>query len=81
MIRIILMVKYYSRAQWLSGSVSRFLIIGPRFCPRTSSTPQRCWLAKTDHVIGTSAHAPQRSMVTYTEMGTVDLDPHGFLHH
>ncbi|GFV13125.1 hypothetical protein TNCV_4070651 [Trichonephila clavipes] len=30
-----------------------------------------------DHLIGTSVHAPQRPQVTYTEMGTVGLDPHG----
>ncbi|GFV61194.1 hypothetical protein TNCV_499861 [Trichonephila clavipes] len=47
---------------------------------------QACLESKTlgvslqiDHLIGTSAHAPQRSMVTYTEMGTVGLGPHGLL--
>ncbi|GFU89661.1 DBH-like monooxygenase protein 1 [Trichonephila clavipes] len=33
----------------------------------------------TDHLIGISAHTPQRPMVTYTEMGTVGFGPHGLL--
>ncbi|GFS85842.1 hypothetical protein TNCV_2973771 [Trichonephila clavipes] len=36
---------------------------------------------QTDHLIGTSARAPQHPMVTYTEMGTVGPDPHGLLRH
>ncbi|GFW27828.1 hypothetical protein TNCV_767081 [Trichonephila clavipes] len=35
----------------------------------------------TNHVIRTSANAPQRSMVTYTGMGTVGPGPHGLLRH
>ncbi|GFW08064.1 transposable element Tcb2 transposase [Trichonephila clavipes] len=35
----------------------------------------------TDNLIGTSAHAPQRPMVMYTEMGTVGPGPHGLLRH
>ncbi|GFT45740.1 hypothetical protein TNCV_2671711 [Trichonephila clavipes] len=35
----------------------------------------------TDHLIKTSAHAPQHPMVTYTAMGTVGSDPHGLLCH
>ncbi|GFX41215.1 hypothetical protein TNCV_2219131 [Trichonephila clavipes] len=37
-------------------------------------------LLQTDHLIGTSVHAPQRPMVTYTGMGTVAPVPHGLLH-
>ncbi|GFV99658.1 hypothetical protein TNCV_5080201 [Trichonephila clavipes] len=36
---------------------------------------------QTDSLIGTSAHAPQRPVVTYTCMGTVDLGSHGLLRH
>ncbi|GFU31788.1 hypothetical protein TNCV_1176541 [Trichonephila clavipes] len=36
-------------------------------------------LLKTNHRIGTSAHTPQRPMVTYTETGTVGLGLHGLL--
>ncbi|GFV56323.1 hypothetical protein TNCV_2643701 [Trichonephila clavipes] len=35
----------------------------------------------TDHQIGTSAHAPQRPMVTCIMMGTVVPGPHGLLCH
>ncbi|GFW43314.1 hypothetical protein TNCV_2923621 [Trichonephila clavipes] len=35
--------------------------------------------ARTDNLIGTSAHASQRPMVMYTEIGTVGLGPHGLL--
>ncbi|GFW61296.1 hypothetical protein TNCV_3378111 [Trichonephila clavipes] len=35
---------------------------------------------QTNHLIGTSAHTPQRPMVTYAEMGT-GLGPHGLLRH
>ncbi|GFU48005.1 hypothetical protein TNCV_4967881 [Trichonephila clavipes] len=38
-------------------------------------------LTQTGHLIGTSAHEPQCPKVTYTEMGTVGLGPHGLLHH
>ncbi|GFT07713.1 transposable element Tcb1 transposase [Trichonephila clavipes] len=34
-----------------------------------------------DHLIGTSVHAPQLPMITYTGMGTVGPDPHGLLRH
>ncbi|GFX61018.1 hypothetical protein TNCV_2366961 [Trichonephila clavipes] len=34
---------------------------------------------QTDHLIGTSAHTPQRPMVTYTGMGTVGPGQHGLL--
>ncbi|GFX30529.1 hypothetical protein TNCV_3461801 [Trichonephila clavipes] len=34
-----------------------------------------------DHLIGTSAHAPQRLMVTYTGMGPVGPVPNGLLRH
>ncbi|GFX83336.1 hypothetical protein TNCV_908541 [Trichonephila clavipes] len=34
---------------------------------------------QTDHLIGTSAHAPQRPMVTYTGRDTVGPGPHGLL--
>ncbi|GFX47519.1 hypothetical protein TNCV_3015381 [Trichonephila clavipes] len=34
---------------------------------------------KTDHLIGTSVHEPQRLMVTYTGMGTVGPGSHGLL--
>ncbi|GFW26439.1 hypothetical protein TNCV_4506791 [Trichonephila clavipes] len=40
-------------------------------------TNERC----TDHLIGTYAHAPQRPMVMYTGMGTVDPSPNGLLRH
>ncbi|GFW37701.1 hypothetical protein TNCV_415871 [Trichonephila clavipes] len=40
-----------------------------------ASTPQ------TDHLIETSAYAPQRPMVPYIGMGTVGLDPQGLLRH
>ncbi|GFX64376.1 hypothetical protein TNCV_1413591 [Trichonephila clavipes] len=33
----------------------------------------------TDHLIETSAHAPQRPMVMYTGMGTVAPSPHELL--
>ncbi|GFW46094.1 hypothetical protein TNCV_3277111 [Trichonephila clavipes] len=33
---------------------------------------------QTDHLIGTSAHAPQHPLITYTEMGTVGLGPQAF---
>ncbi|GFY01777.1 protein ABHD11 [Trichonephila clavipes] len=36
-------------------------------------------LLQTDHLFGTSAHAPQRLMVMYTGMGTVGPGPHGLL--
>ncbi|GFW98169.1 hypothetical protein TNCV_2492221 [Trichonephila clavipes] len=36
---------------------------------------------QSDHLMGTSAHAPQRPMATYTEMGTVGPGPHGLLRH
>ncbi|GFV89656.1 cGMP-dependent protein kinase 1 [Trichonephila clavipes] len=36
---------------------------------------------KTDHLIETSAHAPQSPMVTYTGMGTVGPAPHWLLRH
>ncbi|GFU32951.1 hypothetical protein TNCV_4155411 [Trichonephila clavipes] len=32
---------------------------------------------QTDHLIGTSAHAPQRQMVMYPGMGTIGPGPHG----
>ncbi|GFT67512.1 hypothetical protein TNCV_2361151 [Trichonephila clavipes] len=38
-------------------------------------------IATTDHLIGTSAHGPQRPMVTHTGMGTVGPSPHGLLSH
>ncbi|GFY30134.1 hypothetical protein TNCV_4074471 [Trichonephila clavipes] len=34
---------------------------------------------RIDHLIGASAHAPQRPMVTYNEMGTAGLGTHGLL--
>ncbi|GFW34478.1 hypothetical protein TNCV_500961 [Trichonephila clavipes] len=34
---------------------------------------------QTDHLIGTSAHAPQHPMVMYIGMGTVGPGPHGLL--
>ncbi|GFV48167.1 hypothetical protein TNCV_3554461 [Trichonephila clavipes] len=34
---------------------------------------------QTVHMIGTSAYAPQRPMVTYTGMGTVGIGLHGLL--
>ncbi|GFW61329.1 hypothetical protein TNCV_4136471 [Trichonephila clavipes] len=37
--------------------------------------------SQTDHLIGTSAHALQRPMVTYTEMAIEGHDPHGLLRH
>ncbi|GFY19733.1 hypothetical protein TNCV_4649051 [Trichonephila clavipes] len=45
--------------KWLSGNVSRFDATDP------GSTPG---LGKTVHLIGTSAHTTQRSMVPYTGM-------------
>ncbi|GFS97320.1 hypothetical protein TNCV_1824811 [Trichonephila clavipes] len=36
---------------------------------------------QTDHLIGTSAHAPQGTMVTYTGMGLLGPGPHGLLRH
>ncbi|GFS78094.1 hypothetical protein TNCV_4548811 [Trichonephila clavipes] len=36
---------------------------------------------ETDHLIGTSAQAPQCPMITHTEISTVGLDPHGLLRH
>ncbi|GFW59359.1 exportin-7 [Trichonephila clavipes] len=38
-------------------------------------------LQQIDHLIGTSAHAPQYPMVRHTGMGTVDPGAHGLLHH
>ncbi|GFX57519.1 hypothetical protein TNCV_3051691 [Trichonephila clavipes] len=38
-------------------------------------------LWETDHLTGTSAHAPQRPMVTYTRMGTEGSGPHVLLRH
>ncbi|GFS47780.1 hypothetical protein TNCV_3597941 [Trichonephila clavipes] len=38
-------------------------------------------LLQTDHLIGTSAHAPQCRMVPYTERVTVGPDLHGLLYH
>ncbi|GFW92640.1 hypothetical protein TNCV_519571 [Trichonephila clavipes] len=47
---------------------------------RESSSPKIFRAASDpDHLIGTSAHTPQRPMVTYTGMGTVDPDPQGLL--
>ncbi|GFS50019.1 integrase catalytic domain-containing protein [Trichonephila clavipes] len=43
--------------------------------------PKFSYNRRTDHQIGTSAHAPQRPMVPYTGMGNVGPDPHGLLHH
>ncbi|GFV03626.1 hypothetical protein TNCV_3548861 [Trichonephila clavipes] len=37
--------------------------------------------AQTDHLIGTSAYAPQSPMVAYTGMDTVVPGPHGLLRH
>ncbi|GFU44799.1 hypothetical protein TNCV_3150921 [Trichonephila clavipes] len=36
---------------------------------------------RTDRLIGTSAHSPQRPVVTYTGMGTESPGPHGLLRH
>ncbi|GFW42222.1 hypothetical protein TNCV_1206781 [Trichonephila clavipes] len=36
---------------------------------------------QTNHLIGTSTHAPQRPMVMYTGMSTVGPGPYGLLHH
>ncbi|GFW67572.1 hypothetical protein TNCV_3392431 [Trichonephila clavipes] len=36
---------------------------------------------QTDHLIETSAHAPQRPMTTYAGMGTVGAGSHGLLRH
>ncbi|GFW51787.1 hypothetical protein TNCV_1187191 [Trichonephila clavipes] len=36
---------------------------------------------QTDHLIGTSARAPQRPIVIYTGMGTVGPGPHRLLRH
>ncbi|GFU17158.1 hypothetical protein TNCV_1854011 [Trichonephila clavipes] len=38
-------------------------------------------LLQTNHLIGTSAHAPQHSMVTCTGIDTVGPGPHGLLRH
>ncbi|GFT23551.1 hypothetical protein TNCV_3510551 [Trichonephila clavipes] len=38
-------------------------------------------LVKTNHLIRTSARAPQRPMVMYTEMGTISNGPYGRLYH
>ncbi|GFY17436.1 hypothetical protein TNCV_658491 [Trichonephila clavipes] len=51
-----------------------------------NSVPKLVWELNTggfvsDYLIGTSAFAPQRPMVTYTEMVTVGLILHGLLHH
>ncbi|GFX82953.1 hypothetical protein TNCV_4938231 [Trichonephila clavipes] len=46
----------------------------PTTCPGSISG-----LDKTDHLIGTSAHAPQRSMVMNPGMDTVGPGPHGLL--
>ncbi|GFU79995.1 transposable element Tcb2 transposase [Trichonephila clavipes] len=45
----------------------------------THSVKRRKSVKTIDHLIGTSAHAPQRQMVSYTGMGTVGPDPHGLL--
>ncbi|GFX26324.1 hypothetical protein TNCV_949221 [Trichonephila clavipes] len=58
-----------NRAQWSSGSVSRFHTTG------SGSVPE------TDQLFGTSAQAPQRPMVTYTGMDRVGPGPHGLLRH
>ncbi|GFV03227.1 hypothetical protein TNCV_4018241 [Trichonephila clavipes] len=36
---------------------------------------------ETHHLIGTSAHAPQRPVVTNTERGPEGLSPHELLRH
>ncbi|GFU85304.1 hypothetical protein TNCV_2386101 [Trichonephila clavipes] len=73
-------------AQWPRGSVSRFHTTGPGFYLRAGqgriSLSLFHWINKwmntwvsglslqTAYLIGTSAHVPQRPMVTYTEMET-----------
>ncbi|GFU01865.1 hypothetical protein TNCV_1523641 [Trichonephila clavipes] len=57
-------------------------------CSRLTNGYQACLRTLTlgvslqiDHLIGTSAHAPQHPMVTYTVMGTVGQSLHGLLRH
>ncbi|GFW85521.1 hypothetical protein TNCV_145661 [Trichonephila clavipes] len=44
-----------------------------------SGRASRAFTLQTDHLTGTSVHAPQRSMVTRIEMGIVGLDLYGLL--
>ncbi|GFS76394.1 hypothetical protein TNCV_1620351 [Trichonephila clavipes] len=45
----------------------------------TDLTCLNSFTLRTDHLMKTSAHAPQHPMVSYTEMGTVGFGPHGLL--
>ncbi|GFX75330.1 hypothetical protein TNCV_3043521 [Trichonephila clavipes] len=78
------MVTYHASAPQVQGSILGLLKVDLAFYPFNGSI-NFAWGLKigvslqTDHLIGMSAHAPQRQMVTYTEMGTVGLGPHGLL--
>ncbi|GFV02427.1 retrovirus-related Pol polyprotein from transposon 17.6 [Trichonephila clavipes] len=66
------------------GSIPRLGKVDSAFHPYCSGSIneyQACWgvSLQTDYLIGTSAHAPHRPMVTYTGMGTVDPGPHELL--
>ncbi|GFX64692.1 hypothetical protein TNCV_4681681 [Trichonephila clavipes] len=72
------MCRFYSQAgqgrlnpSSFSGSINEYLA-----CFGTKTLGG---LLQTDHLIGTSAHVPQRPKVTYTGMGTLGPDPHGLL--
>ncbi|GFV44888.1 hypothetical protein TNCV_4966421 [Trichonephila clavipes] len=45
-------------------------------CTKLARGLNTWFLLQTDHLIGTSSNAPQRPLVTYTEMGTVGLGSH-----
>ncbi|GFV41432.1 hypothetical protein TNCV_5048371 [Trichonephila clavipes] len=67
------------------GSILRLGKVDSTFHPFSGSINeyQACLgvSLQIDHLIRTSAHAPQPPMVTYTEVGTVGLGPHGLLRH
>ncbi|GFS78571.1 hypothetical protein TNCV_3147991 [Trichonephila clavipes] len=55
-----LLTKTKLEAQWLSGSASRFHTTNPRFKPRAGLWNLTLGVShQTDHLSGTSAHAPQ----------------------
>ncbi|GFW12882.1 hypothetical protein TNCV_3328151 [Trichonephila clavipes] len=52
----------------------------PGKCPSSPEDDQEKQ-RQTDHLIGSSAHAPQHPMVTYTRKVKVGPSPHGLLRH
>ncbi|GFX42784.1 hypothetical protein TNCV_2930771 [Trichonephila clavipes] len=75
--------KVYPRDPRVATNKSKgnLLIVGRLVSTKLLGDLNTGFSLQSDHLIGTSAHAPQRPIVTYTGMGSVDPDPRGLLHH